>query len=52
MWKIDCETCGEVLLGQRRMVGLRNTDRGIEVELACHCGAVHHVSTGRPLSAA
>lgn len=49
MFVAYCPTHGrEVLLGERRIRGLRNGAQGIEVELECWDGERLLVRTGRP----
>ncbi|GAA1500780.1 hypothetical protein GCM10009827_007570 [Dactylosporangium maewongense] len=48
MFVIDCPTHGSrVLLSERRIRALRNTDTGVLLALECYCGHVEKISTGR-----
>jgi hypothetical protein len=37
-----------VLLGERRIISVRNDDTGIHVHFRCWCGEEGEVRTGRP----
>lgn len=51
MFAAYCPTHGsEILLGYRRLIGLRNTAAGIDVHLLCYCGEHLVVPTGRARS--
>lgn len=48
MFTIDCPNHGtRMLLTERRIRSLRNTDSGIILELECYCGHRATVCTGR-----
>jgi hypothetical protein len=48
MFTIDCPTHGtRMLLTERRIRSLRNTDSGIVLELECYCGHRATINTGR-----
>jgi hypothetical protein len=51
MFAAYCPTHGsEILLGYRRLIGLRNTTAGIDIHLLCYCGEHLVVPTGRARS--
>ncbi len=48
MFVIDCPAHGSrVLLSERRIRNLRNTDSGVQLDLECYCGHVERIHTGR-----
>ena len=48
MFVIDCPAHGSrVLLSERRIRNLRNTDTGVLLDLECYCGHIEQISTGR-----
>ncbi|MET7426354.1 hypothetical protein [Dactylosporangium sp. NPDC005555] len=48
MFVIDCPIHGSrVLLSERRIRALRNTDAGVLLALECYCGHVERIHTGR-----
>jgi hypothetical protein len=48
MFVIDCTAHGSrVLLSERRIRNLRNTDAGVLVDLECYCGHIEKIRTGR-----
>jgi hypothetical protein len=48
MFVIDCPKHGSrVLLSERRIRGLRNTDAGVLLALECYCGHLERIHTGR-----
>lgn len=48
MFVIDCPAHrSRVLLSERRIRSLRNTDAGVLVDLECYCGHVERLHTGR-----
>jgi len=49
MFSVHCATHeSEVLLSERHITGLRNTDAGIEVHWTCWCRQKGSFVTGRP----
>jgi len=51
MFSVHCPKHGhEVLLGERRIESLHNSDAGIEVRWLCYCGHRGSFLTGRRLS--
>ncbi|WP_213453788.1 hypothetical protein [Rhizomonospora bruguierae] len=53
MFTIDCPTHGaRMLLTERRIRSLRNTDAGIVLEVECYCGYREAITTGRRRPAA
>ena len=53
MFVIDCPAHGSrVLLSERRIRNLRNTDAGVLLDLECYCGHVERIRTGRRHSTA
>jgi len=48
MFAAYCPThASEMLLGYRRLIGLHNTDAGVNIHLLCYCGEHLVVPTGR-----
>lgn len=48
MFVIDCPAHGSrVLLSERRIRNLRNTDAGVLLDVECYCGHVEKIRTGR-----
>jgi hypothetical protein len=48
MFSVHCPSCGHtVLLGNRRLLAIDNVGGAIVVRLACFCGEVVSVRTGR-----
>ena len=48
MFTIDCPTHGaKMLLSERRIRSLRNTDTGIVLVVECYCGHRQKILTGR-----
>jgi hypothetical protein len=53
MLSIHCPTHqSEVLLTERRIRSLRNTDQGIIIDVECYCGTHVTIRTGRKRAAA
>jgi hypothetical protein len=52
MFAIDCSHCGNrSLIFESQVRGIRNDETGIHVEVACWCGAVGEIHTGRAAAA-
>ncbi|WP_433088926.1 hypothetical protein ACQP1P_21975 [Dactylosporangium sp. CA-052675] len=52
MFVIDCPAHrSRVLLSERRVRSLRNTDAGVLLDLECYCGHVERIRTGRAAAA-
>jgi hypothetical protein len=48
MFVIDCPAHGSrVLLSERRIRNLRNTDAGVLLDVECYCGHIEKIRTGR-----
>ena len=48
MFVIDCPAHGSrVLLSERRIRNLRNTDAGVLLDVECYCGHIQRIRTGR-----
>jgi len=48
MFVIDCPTHrSRVLLSERRIRNLRNTELGVLLDLECYCGHMERIRTGR-----
>jgi hypothetical protein len=48
MFIIDCPAHGSrVLLSERRIRSLRNTNAGVLLDLECYCGHIEKIRTGR-----
>ncbi|GAA3296951.1 MULTISPECIES: hypothetical protein [Dactylosporangium] len=48
MFVIDCPAHrSRVVLSERRIRCLRNTDAGILLDLECYCGHIERILTGR-----
>ncbi|WP_433605174.1 hypothetical protein ACQP2P_26625 [Dactylosporangium sp. CA-139114] len=48
MFVIDCPAHrSRMLLSERRIRSLRNTDTGVLLDLECYCGHIERIRTGR-----